>query len=615
MKHLDLRQGYENLLKLGSGWKYQKPPRFSINRAAGDMKRVKELLFLPKDRIFRFQPGELRPHDNSVEKLHINMIGGQGSGKGHTARWIARWCWEYYQENQARIIEAAQDDTPLSPDIEEWGSWVAQGLNCVTGHHFEMSADPWFYAVRDPELIKELLTHGLDQEAVIQVVHAEDLTSTMDKMGRKYTADAGSTWFKIRHKLRDATDRQQGLIVGILGLHRFHGVPPPFTTDIDLMIFKSSSSNPHDKRTIKQYVGQDGINFLEMLEQERRNDPMFKGYGIWYHKGETGVWYNPFYPGSDPFKPLHYVETEETGDTPMSSNTGAGAAQREKQPVQVGDYIVEPLGSTEDQEFREEVIQHLPTHMKRSDPALAERDKLILRYSIAGETQNTIAAQVDVTPSRVGQIQREIKAGPMGYAGEDAYHERRPELEFIGGNAPEPDFIDHEARKVISFKTYDEPALRDTTTWICDRVGKEEMRYSQEHGYGLEMAIYEMSQGRFFWYRYTHKDQEKDDIIDQDSGGAEQDPEESHDIVDDLSELEKDLNPLAIPAAQDILKKTLEAARDTVDQLGGDPREILALSLAHSIKQLEAVGGSGKADPGITQACITYLRRYKEART
>lgn len=89
------------------------------------------------------------------------------------------------------------------------------------------------------------------------------------------------------------------------------------------MVFKSASTNPFDKRIIKEYVGRDGVKFLEMLEQERLNDPMFKGYGIWYHKGEVGVWYNPVYPGSDPFQPLPALEDpDEPGDT--------GRARREK---------------------------------------------------------------------------------------------------------------------------------------------------------------------------------------------------------------------------------------------------------------------------------------------
>ena len=516
---LDTKRGYKALVPLGSGWRYAKPPRFGINKASQDMRRVKAIMYPAKAQIFSHEPGELRPWDNSITKRHFNVSGGQGSGKGHTARWIARWAWEKYQEDQARLQEAELDDHPFILSPEEWGPWIAQGLLMVLNQSFSMGLDPWFSAHKDPERIGDLL-YFLDPLASMQIIFAEDLTSTLDKLGKKEKNQLASDWFKIRHKLRDAIDQQEGLIIGILGLHRFHGVPPAFTTDIDLMIFKSSSSNPFDNRIIKEYVGRDGMKFLEMLEQERLNDPMFKGYGIWYHKGEVGVWHNPLYPGNDPFTPIpERVTVDLVNDTGMAQGLAVPGAPGEKKRVEVGEYLVESLGSSADSEFFGEVINELD--MNRMDQATTERDKEMFKFSIIGETQNTIAAQLGVTPSRVGQIVREIKERYLGDAGERAYYARYPQLEFIGGNRPEPDFIDHESKTVISFKCYHEPALRDTTTWICSRVGKEEMRYSQANEYGLEMLIYEMSQRRFFRYLYTLKEQP--------GGPPIEDPEENQD--------------------------------------------------------------------------------------
>jgi len=500
-RYLDLRRGYEGALRLGSGWRYQRPPRYGLGRAKEDMERARALLIPRWEAIFRHPPGTLRPWDNSVTKRHINILGGQGSGKGHTARWIARWIWEAYQRDEARLEMARQDDSPVTLEGGEWGPGLAQALRAIQGEAFNLNQDPWFSAVSDPEDITGLLDRGLDPEAEIQVVFAEDLTSALDKLSRRDQNEAANNWFRIRHKLRDATGHQQGLIIGVLGLHRFHGVPPPFTTDVDMVIFKSLSTNPYDYQVIRSYVGEDGVEFLRMLERERHNDPVFLGYGIWYSRGDTGVWYNPVYPGGDPFKHL----PPPLDDMGVTLDGGGHIAPQPKPKVTVGDYVVEPLGATPDPEFREEVLAALPRFMEAKTTEIAQRNVEIMRLTLAGETQNTIAARVGVTPSRVGQIQRHIKASALGYAGEWAYHQRHPDLEYIGGNAHEPDFLDHEGRRVISFKCYHEPALRPNTTWICDRVGKEEMRYSQTHGYQLEMVIYELAQGQFFRYRYHYQ--------------------------------------------------------------------------------------------------------------
>lgn len=580
MNRLDTRKGYEALIQLGSGWRYQKPPRYSIHKASGDMKRAREILYPPRSMIFRHEAGELRPWDNNVTKRHVNLVGGQGSGKGHTARWITRWCWLKYQEDQARVAAMEADDTPLSPDTGEWGPWVAQGLRCVDGAVFDMTDDPWFHAVNDPERINDLLIHGLDPEATIQVAFAEDLTSALDKLGRSEAKEAASSWFKIRHKLRDASSHQEGLIMGVLGLHRFHGVPPPFTTDIDLMVFKSSSTNPYDNNIIRKYVGGDGMEFLEMLEKERLNDPVFKGYGIWCHKGEVGVWYNPVYPGSDPFKQLP-EPTEVTGDTGLSP---IGPAAAKPQAVSVGDYTAEPLGGTDDPGFREEVIQAL--NLSWTDPALAERDRQVFRLTLQGETQITIGAQAGVSASRVSQIQSRIKAEALGYAGEQAYHLRHPELEYVGGNKPEPDFIDHDARRVISFKCYHEPTLTETALWVCKRVGREEMRYSRSHGYGLEMLIYEMGRGRFYRYRYTLKDP-----------GTE------------------DLDLTAVAKARELITVALSAAEEAANDVDLPPEEIRALALEDLQEKLGRIRESGEGDiaPALVDDVTTYIKRYAEA--
>lgn len=124
------------------------------------------------------------------------------------------------------------------------------------------------------------------------------------------------------------------------------------------------------------------MKFLEMLEQERLNDPMFKAFGIWYHKGEVGVWYNPLYPGNDPFRPIpERASPELVNDTGVALGQAVPGAPGEKARVEVGEYLVETMGSSADPEFFEEVINELD--LKRMDPATEERDKEMFKFSIS----------------------------------------------------------------------------------------------------------------------------------------------------------------------------------------------------------------------------------------
>lgn len=51
-------------------------------------------------------------------------------------------------------------------------------------------------------------TENLDPEAKIQVIFEEDLTSALDKVPRREKSAIAVEWFRIRHKLRDASEEE-----------------------------------------------------------------------------------------------------------------------------------------------------------------------------------------------------------------------------------------------------------------------------------------------------------------------------------------------------------------------------------------------------------------------
>jgi len=480
---LDFNQGYALPFKLGSGLTYEKPQKYSTENAARDTERALQYILPSEERIFR-DTDEALIWDNAISKRNILLIGAQETGKSHTARWIALQAWlKYYGFKD----EAAQ----LSEAIEflEHGK-VSQGRAA--------REEPGFYALRHGHDVLGLL-ENLDQVAQIQIIFAEDLTARLDTLKKGEKARMANEWFKIRHKLRAAIQSQTGFIMGILALHRFHGTPPALNTDSDLLIFKSVPSNPYDEGVFRKYIGEAGIAFLDMIETRAKKDLKYKGYGIWYHKRKTGVWYNPAYEDQDPFTTLETTDTmDETETIEKPSLEEAGF-----QPKVEG-YNVEPQSSWRDPEFIKELVQHLK--VERSTKSLEERDKTIfLETMLTDEQYGRIGSRHGVSRTRVAQLVKEFKEMDLGYAAERAYHQRHPEYEYQGGNQGVPDFIDHQGKRVISFKCYDDKELTENTTWLCKRVGKAEMRYSRENGYSLEMLAYEIRKQRFFHYLYHPK--------------------------------------------------------------------------------------------------------------
>lgn len=419
------------------GWRYTRPPRFSIGRARQDTKRALEILLPRPERVWRNE--KLPDWDNAVTKRNVTIYGAQMTGKGHTARWLATKIMQRY-------------DRPS-------------------------------YALRHPDDIEGLLA-SLSPDADVQIIFAEDLTSALKTLSPKRRNMIARDWFRIRHRFRDATGKQYGLIVAILGMHRFHGASPAFTTENDLIIFKGVPTNPYDRNVVRGFIGDDGVAFLEEMERERVNDPAFLGYGVWWHRGECGVWFNPRYEGADPFNLLEdqevKVEMVETSER----------------------WTAEPAGSWIDPGFLNEIVEELPG----LSPQHAWRNREMFRLSLT-ETYERIAAQFGVTPTRVGQIVRQIKESELGYAAERAYHKRHPDWKHQGGNTAAPDFIDHQERRVISFKAYIDPEIGAGSRWITRRVGAAEKRYAEEHGYTLEMHVYELTRHAFYTYKLHKKKQ------------------------------------------------------------------------------------------------------------
>jgi len=330
------------------------------------MQRVMEVILPHPKRVWRGEP--VPDWDNAITKRNISIFGAQETGKSHTARFIAQKIIEYYGK-------------PV-------------------------------YALRHPDNLLGLL-ENLSPKHDIQVVFGEDLTGALKMLKIREQQRIAKAWFRIRHKMKEKTGRPYGLIIAIIGMHRFHGVPPAFTTENDIMIFKSVPTNPYDFNVVRRFIGDEGIRFLQMIERERVYNIDWVGYGVWWHRGEIGVWYNPK-AENDPFKLLEVKKEEETETWKRSYR------QVDASGLTFEEYMVERARA----EFGAEIAEMLQMRLEG-----ASNDEIGERFGLA---HNTVSEKL-----------KPIREKRLGFWFEDYFSlahglEPKPDNQKI---RPEPDLI------------------------------------------------------------------------------------------------------------------------------------------------------------------------------
>jgi len=128
-----------------------------------------------------------------------------------------------------------------------------------------------------------LLELGLDEEKLVQILFADNVTLVRPKKVEI------QNFFKLRHYYRMLTGKNNGLIISILGAHRFHGVDISLRTDLDFLIARNSPTNPWDLAIMRRFLGDTGISIMEVLEEERiTNKELFK-FSVFYTKRAVGI--------------------------------------------------------------------------------------------------------------------------------------------------------------------------------------------------------------------------------------------------------------------------------------------------------------------------------------
>lgn len=386
----------------------EKKKRFSIETGEEDTARLLDAILPTWDDIWAADVSQ--DWDNAVLKQNVTLQGLQGAGKSHTARYL-----------------------------------VCEAKKRLEGESF--------HALRDADRIPDLLDN-LDGDALAQCIFAEDLTSALKALSVKEQQEAAKDWFRIRHKLRDATGSQHGFILAIIALHRFHGTLPEFTTDSDVIIFKSIPGNVYDRNVVQNHIGEDGVKFLRMVQKKRKKQPQYKGYGIWYYQEQTGVWFNPKFDEVDPFEPLPEIQEEKVP-----------AVNRAPRVLNDGEISFNPVDTIRDLDFLEDIYHMVPKVLARGDVKVKKykphhADAWLEHYH-KGISMDNLCSVYD--KNSMATFGNDYKNGGwfsifdqelIGYAAEEALQYKYfPECIVDGGNEPgRPDLFNPDSGMMVEVK-------------------------------------------------------------------------------------------------------------------------------------------------------------------
>jgi hypothetical protein len=131
---------------------------------------------------------------------------------------------------------------------------------------------------------RKLIFYGTDDK-LINLLMIDDITlQDIDKKTLQM-------YFSIRHIHKGIFQVNNGYIMSILGVHRFHGVRnAELRTNLDFLIVKTLPTNPYDYSIIRKFIGDKGIEFLTLIEKERLENIDYKKYNIyWLRTREVGL--------------------------------------------------------------------------------------------------------------------------------------------------------------------------------------------------------------------------------------------------------------------------------------------------------------------------------------
>jgi len=192
---------------------------------------------------------------NHIRQFQGIVLGRPGSGKTQVANWLAAQLCEKYGRDRVNAV---------------WSRSIDGLLSGIRG-------------------------------TLVNLLVLDDLTLI------KTSSNDLANLFRIRHIIQAKTGSSYGLVILLLGLHRFFGCDPSIRTNFDFLAFRSAPTNQFDRNFTKGYIRKQGVDLLSKLEMQRLKDSsLFPVTGIWL-KGTGSGYINT------PLQRLDYLRKVENG--------------------------------------------------------------------------------------------------------------------------------------------------------------------------------------------------------------------------------------------------------------------------------------------------------------
>jgi len=132
--------------------------------------------------------------------------------------------------------------------------------------------------------LRKLIRFGT-KETLINLLMCDDITLS------KIKEEILQEYFFIRHYHKKVFNVNNGYILSILGVHRFHGIKnPELRTNLDFLIVKSLPTNPYDYSILKKFIGKEGIKTLTIIEEKIKENIENKRFSLyWLKNGKIGI--------------------------------------------------------------------------------------------------------------------------------------------------------------------------------------------------------------------------------------------------------------------------------------------------------------------------------------